>query len=450
MGVVRNAIAGLGFDQDASMVVFPIAPFLVGGDIAPVGAQFERFVEGLTGWQPRSRDTGLRQPPKLRIEANGFEAALDRMNRQFLMNTWGDGLPLNAPSDERVDWILRGTDLARDHELGKVLPRGGIATVETVAVSLAAAGGRPEYLPVLLAAMQAILDPAIEHDKWQATSGSTYPVVIVNGPIAKQIRLNSGFGLLGPDPRHPAGASIGRAIRLLLQNVGGALPGVGTMSMFGGMRYTNAVFAEDEDGLPPGWSTVAEDRFGIARGTNAVTVFVATGASNIVRRGVGKEAPDEEAQQSLWRVASYLRSPSAHYAASWERGTPGGLLMSQTVAKQLDGLGWGKQRIKQFLWEASRIPADEVRATGLHQWIKAAPDAQTIASADLDPWPISRTPEQLILCVAGGHHPTHNFWMQAMTPQVTGGAISLPENWDMLIARGDEELGACEGGVCEI
>ena len=81
-------------------------------------------------------------------------------------------------------------------------------------------------------------------------------MVIVNGPIAAQIRLNAGFGLLGPDPQHPAGASIGRALRLLPQNVGGALPGTGTMAMFGGMRYTNAVFAEDEDGLPAGWEPV--------------------------------------------------------------------------------------------------------------------------------------------------------------------------------------------------
>lgn len=450
MGVVRNALAGLGFDQDASMVVFPIAPFLVGSDISPIRDAFDRFVDGLTGWEPRSSETGLRQPPKLRIEANGFEAALDRMNRQFLMNAWGDGLPLNAPSEERVSWILEGTDLPRDHLLGKVMPRGGIATVETIAISLAAAGGRPEYLPVLIAAMEAILDPAIEHDKWQATSGSTFPVVIVNGPIAQQIRLNSGFGLLGPDPQHPAGASIGRAIRLLLQNVGGALPGVGTMAMFGGMRYTNAVFAEDEDGLPEGWTTVAEDRFGIPRGTNAVTVFVATGASNILRRGVGKEEPHEEAEQSLHRVASYLRSPSAHYTHSWARGTPGGLLMSRTVANQLAGLGWDKARIKKFLWEASRIPASEVRETGLYQWITAAGERETVASADMDPWPITRAEEQLVLGVAGGHHPTHNFWMQAMSPEVTGGEIGLPANWEMLVARGDEELGMCEGGVCAI
>lgn len=447
---MRNAIAGLGFDQDAAMVVFPISNFLVGSDISAVEQAFDKFVDGLTSWEARAKATGLQEPARLNIDANGFEAALDKMNRQFLMNNWGDGLPLNAPSQERVDWILTGTELARDHLLGKVLPRGGITTVETLAISLAMAGGRPEYLPVLTAAMQAILDPALEHDKWQATSAATFPVVIVNGPIAKQIRVNSGFGLLGPDPQHPAGASIGRAIRLLLQNVGGALPGIGTMSMYGGMRTVNCVFAEDEDGLPPGWSTVAEDHLGLARGTNAVTVYVATGGSNIVRRGVGKEAPDEEALQGLRRVAGYLQTPNIHYAHGWAHGTPGALLMSRIVANQIAGLGWSKERIKQFLWDNSQLPSARVEEDGIRQWIEAAPDAETLAAMDRDPWPISRTPEQMILCVAGGHHPTHNFWLQANSRTVTGGAIALPGNWDMLVAQADEDLGMCEGGVCAI
>jgi len=68
----------------------------------------------------------------------------------------------------------------------------------------------------------------------------------------------------------------------------------------------------------------------------------------------------------------------------------------------------------------------------------------------MDPWPITRTPEQIILCVAGGHHPTHNFWMQGCGPSVTGGEIALPANWDALIAEADIELGVCEGGVCAI
>jgi hypothetical protein len=449
VGVVRNALAGLGFDQDASMVIFPIDQFLVGSDITPVREDFNSFVGGLTTWQARTTETGVSRPSKMSIQANGFEAALDKMNQQFLMNTWGDGLPLYAPNAERVDWVLKGTELPRDHIVGKVMPRGGIATAETIAVSLAMAGGRPEYLPVLISAVEAILDPGMEHDKFQATSGSTFPVVIVNGPIAGEVRLNSGFGLLGPDPQRPAGASIGRALRLLLQNVGGALPGVGTMAMFGSMRYTNAVFAEDEEGLPEGWTPVCTDHLGLPRGANAVTVYVSTGASNIMRRGVGKEEPDEEGLQSLHRVARYLRSPSPHYTHGWAHGAPGSLLMSSVVANQLAGLGWTKEKIKRFLWETSRTPNAELRETGMKQWIEAAPDPETVASAEMDSWPITRTPEQIILCVAGGHHPTHNFWMQGNAPKVAGGEIKLPSNWDALISEADEDLGP-RGEVCLI
>ena len=228
VGVTRNAISGLGFDQDASMVVFPIDPFLVDSDLSPIEERFDEFVGGLTAWEPSASETGIRMPPAMELDANDYLSAFDQANRSFITNGWGDGLPLVPPTDERVNWILQGTDRPAGDVVGKIMPRGGIATMETLAVSLAMAGGRPEYLPVLSAAVEAVLDPALDHDKFQATSGSTFPVVIINGPIARDIRLNSGFGLLGPDPQHPAGASIGRALRLLLQNVGGALPGVGT------------------------------------------------------------------------------------------------------------------------------------------------------------------------------------------------------------------------------
>jgi hypothetical protein len=447
--VVRNAVAGLGFDQDASMVVFPIDPFLVGSDLSPIEAAIDKFADGLTGWRAATTETGLREPAKLRIEANGYEAALDKMNRLFLTSTWGDGLPLNAPTDERVGWILQGTDLARDSVIGKVMPRGGIATVETLAVSLAMAGGRPEYLPVLIAATIAFLDPDLEHDKMQATSGSTFPVVIVNGPMAAEIRLNSGFGLLGPDPQHPAGASIGRALRLIQQNVGGALPGVGTMAIFGAMRTTNVVFAEDEAGLPPGWDPVSVDLGAAKRGENAVTLYIATGASNIMRRGVGKETPEDEAEQSLHRVAAYLRSPSGHYVQGHWKGTPGALLMPRVVARQLSELGWTQAKIKTFLWENSRIPHDEVIRTGLWQWIGDAADPNTRASADDDPWAICRDASQIILAVAGGEHPTHNFWMQANSSIVAGAPVELPAGWDALIAAAEEDLGP-SGEMCVI
>ena len=450
VGVTRNAVAGLGFDQDASMVVFPIDLFLVDSDLSPVDKRFDEIIDGLTEWSPAASETGVMVPPAITVEANGFEAAFDQINRSFIANGWGDGLPVVPPTEERVKWILSGTDRPADGLIGKVMPRGGIASVETLAVSLAMAGGRPEYLPVLIAAVEAVLAPELEHDKFQATSGSTFPVVIVNGPIASDIRLNSGFGLLGPDPQHPAGASIGRAMRFLLQNVGGALPGVGTMAIFGAMRFTNLVFAEDEAGLPEGWLPLAVERGFAKPGENAVTVYIATGAANVMRRGVGKEAPYEEAIQGLRRTAHYIRVPNAHYPRSHEAGTPGAVLIPCVVARQLAAHGWtSKAAVREFLWEHSKIPRQEIEEDGMLQWIEQEQDAITLASGQMDPWPICHSPDQFLIAVAGGEHPTHNFWMQAWGPKVAGRRIETPGRWDQLIADAEIELGA-GGEHCEI
>ena len=254
---------------------------------------------------------------------------------------------------------------------------------------------------------------------------------------------------MGPDPQHPAGASIGRALRLLQQNVGGALPGVGTMAIFGGMRYTNAVFAEDEDGIPEGWDSVATRHFGFNRGENVVTVMIATGATNIVRRGVGKETAEDEAEQGLRRVASYLQSANPHYTWGHAEGAPGVLLVPRVVARQMSNLGWDQAKIKQFLWDNSKIPGAEVVESGLKQWIEAAAHPDTVASVNEDPWAICRDPEQLILAVAGGEHPTHNFWMQGASAHIAGRRIETPENWDNLILKADDDLGP-RGEMCLI
>ena len=232
------------------------------------------------------------------------------------------------------------------------------------------AGGRPEYLPVLIAAVEALIDPGMAHQSWQATSSSVYPVVIVNGPVARQIRLNSGFGLLGPDALHPAGGVIGRALRLILQNVGGAVPGVGTMSQFGGMRYTNAVFAEDEEGLPPGWEPLNAEYFGLPRGSNSLALCTVSSATNITRRGTGKETPEEEALGSLYRIAAYMEAPNVNGLKGYEEGAPGILLLSSIAARQLAALGWTKEKIKEFLWENSRIPVSRLRRSGMLYYLE--------------------------------------------------------------------------------
>jgi hypothetical protein len=271
----------------------------------------------------------------LSVAGSSYEEALDKANHLLLTNLWGDGLPLWPATRERVDWILQGSALPRTHVMGKFPPRGGVTTVELCAIALAMAGGRPEYLPVLLAAVDGCLDPANGFDQLQATSGGPFPVVIVNGPIGRQIRLNSGFGLLGPDPQRPAGASIGRALRLLQQNVGGALPGVGTMAIFGAMRYTNAVFAEDEAALPEGWLPHATERHDFAPDSNAISLVFASGATNVRRRGAKKESPEEDVQNGLWRMADFMRAPNLAVLAGYEKGTPGVMMISPVVAKMM-------------------------------------------------------------------------------------------------------------------
>lgn len=443
---MKNAVSGVGLAPDAAMVTFPINLFLPGSDITPVEARKGEFYDGLTRWKSDFAQAGSAK--MLSVEGKSYEEALTRANHLLLTNLWGDGLPLWPATKERVDWILQGSALPRTHVLGKFPPRGGITTIETCAIALAMAGGRPEYLPVLVAAVDACL-ASEGFDQLQATSGGPFPAVIVNGPIAKEIRLNSGFGLLGPDPQRPAGASIGRALRLLQQNVGGALPGVGTMAIFGAMRYTNAVFAEDEEGLPPGWQTHAAQRHGFAPGTNAVSVVFASGVTNVRRRGAKKETPEEDALNGMWRMADFMRAPNLAALAGWEKGTPGIMMLAPIVARRMAELGWTQQSIREFLWENSKIPMAQMRRAGAPAWIEIDANPVTRDSIKLDPWPICMKPDNIVLLVAGGGHPTHSYWLQAHSPTVTGRVIRTPETFERLLADADRDLG-CGDDVCRV
>jgi hypothetical protein len=438
-GVTNNAIAGFGFSPEVAMVIFPVGLFLVGSDLSPIQQSINQFVQGLTRWEPTVKEMKNIDPPAVEIRGKDYEENFGRMNQLFLAKRWGDGLPLLPPTEERVKWIMRGTDLLPDTRIGKILPQGRIATIRTLAIALGMAGGRPEYLPVLIAAVEALLDPGFGHQSWQATSSSVYPAVIVNGPVAKEIRLSSGFGLLGPDALHPAGGLIGRALRLLLQNVGGAVPGVGTMSQFGGMRYTNAVFAEDEEGLPPGWDPLSVEYFGVPRNVNSLALYTVSSATNITRRGTGKEAPEEEALQSLYRIAAYLEAPNVNGLKGYDAGAPGILLLSSIAARQLANLGWTKEDIKEFLWENSTIPFSKLKRTGLLNYIiESGIDPRNMP----EPWPITRRARNLMIVVTGGRHPTQAYWMQgAHGPKTVSAPILLPAAWEELLDQANRDLG---------
>jgi hypothetical protein len=439
--VTTNAVAGLGLAPDAAMVTFPIEMFLPGSDISPVEARRREFYDGLTRWRSAFADDGAGEPPMIAVEGSSVEDALTRANHLMLANRWGDGLPLWPPTRERVDWILGGAASLRRRRLGAFPPRGGVTTVESCAVALAMAGGRPEYLPVLVATVEAFLDPASGSEQLQAASGSAFPVVIVNGPVGEQIRLNAGFGCLGPDPRRPAGASIGRALRLIQQNQGGALPGIGTMANYGGLRYTNVVFAEDEASLPAGFTPHATERHGFARGADSVSLAFANGATNIRRRGAKRETPEEDALQGMHRMADFMRVPNMPGLVGYEHGTPGVLMIPGVVAQTMAGLGWTKASMREFLWEHSRIPAEPLRRAGCPAWIEIDPSKVTRESLALDPWPITASPDNFVIVVAGGGHPTNSYWLQGYSPGVVGRPIERPPAWERLLAEAERDLG---------
>lgn len=437
---MKNAVSAVGLAPDTAMVVFPMDVFLPGADLTPLINRRQEFYDGLTRWTPAPVKAGASR--MVSVEGATYEDALIRANNLFIAKLWGDGLPLWPATKERVDWILRGAAFPRNRVIGKFPPRGNVATVEACAVALAMAGGRPEYLPVLIAAVEAFLDPASKSDQLQATSASPFPVIIVNGPIGKLIRLNSGFGCFGPDPQHPAGASIGRALRLMQQNLGGAVPGIGTMAVWGSMRYTNVVFGEDEEGLPQGWLPHGAERHGFAPGSNSISLVFATGTANIKRRGAGKETEEEDAVQGLYRIAGFMAAPHLHYTSGYENGTPGIVLISRVVAGSLASLGWTKQTIREFLWDHSKIPRKLLRRTGGLAWIEIASSRAARESITLDPWPITAKPDNIGLVVAGGGHPSHALWLQAFNHSVIGRAIEVPEAFDRLLADADRDLAA--------
>lgn len=433
--VVGNAFASKGFGAEASQVLFASNMFLPGSDLSPLAEKFTELMDGLTTWEPETKQTGVRQAEMLRVEGPDESSARRELQNLFSRSLWSDGLPLEPPTVERVDWILTGTDRSRDQVLGRIDPRAGVASVEQLAVSLAMAGGRPEYLPVLIAAVEAMLEPSFGHGRMNTTTCSVAPVVIVSGPIAHDMRLSSGYGALGPNPLRPAGASIGRALRFLLMNVGGAVPGQTTMSIFGGpARYTGLVFAEDESGLPESWESLGEAQ-GFARGANAVTLYAVSSTTNIPG---GETGTDDAALASLNRASGSIGIPNGNY---WdpsynERGAAGILLMARGTARGLETLDWSKAGIQDYLWTTSKVPAD-----------KLGPriDAWWMPSDEIfeDPMPIATSPEGIRLVVAGGDQSGHMMWLQSgcCPEEVVSAPVELPGAWKELLEQAEVELG---------
>jgi hypothetical protein len=174
----------------------------------------------------------------------------------FLAKQWSDGLPVVTPTEERVQRMLTGTHRAPDEIIGAIPPAMGTATVRKVAIHAVMAGCKPEYLPVVLGGITLMLREEFNLNGVQGTMHGVAPLMIVNGPYAEKIGLHGGNGCFGPGFR--ANATVGRAIRLMLLNLGGGIAGIGSATVFSTpLRYT-ACLAENMERSP--WEALAVSR----------------------------------------------------------------------------------------------------------------------------------------------------------------------------------------------
>jgi len=185
----------------------------------------------------------------------------------FFDKPWSDGLPVVPPTGERIERMLTGTSRSPEEPVGEIPPAYEAASVRDVAVHAVMAGCRPEYLPAVLAGAEAMLEEPFNINGIQATMHAVAPLMILNGPYAKEIGLHGGLGCFGPGFR--ANATIGRAIRLILMNLGAGLPGITSMSTFSQpSRYTYCI-RENEEESP--WGPLSES-LGFSPEENVLTL----------------------------------------------------------------------------------------------------------------------------------------------------------------------------------
>ncbi len=289
----------------------------------------------------RFGDTGIRaRTVDLPPGADAVEACFDR--------GWTDGLPVVPPTPERILRMLAGTRRDPREVIGEIPPELAPCTVEKVAINAVMAGCRPEYMPVVLAAIEAALDPGFTLHGVTCSTCFSSPVIIVNGPVAGRIGMNAGVNALGQGNR--ANATIGRAVNLVVRNVGGGRPGEIDRATLGSPGKYTFCFAEDEG--DEGWEPLAVSR-GIAPGRSAVTVFAGDGIQGVTDQ---KARTPRELTLSL---AMGLRAVGHPKLCEW---APAVLVLSPEHHAVYREAGWGRARITDALHDALLLPGNRVAA----------------------------------------------------------------------------------------
>jgi hypothetical protein len=309
--------------------------------------QFERIV--------------LESAPNIVFHGEDLLDAFDAMQSQFVRNGWSDGLPLVPPTQRKVDAMIDASGRDGDAVIGLFAPGFGVGTVRKIAANAVMAGCKPETMPVILAMMDCILEPSIGLRTWAMSTGPQAPVVLVSGPIAEEIGMNSGVCALGPGSVSQVNVSIGRALRLIMMNVGLSYPGISDMDTIGTPMKFSCCVAENEAKTP--WDPWRVQQ-GYSRADSTVTVNVPYGMTEFY----DFKNSDPELLIETWATLT-SHSCGTPAAGAWlikvnaplSEGYPfhgtfsNLLLMAPDHASVFANAGWTPNDIKQAIHRQTKI-----------------------------------------------------------------------------------------------
>jgi hypothetical protein len=303
----------------------------------------------------------------------------EKISQEFYLRHLTDGLPIIPPTPERVSRFLEYSQLAADQVVAILPPRRGKATVEKIAINAVMAGCLPIFMPVVEHAVKALSQ---EEFNLAGVNATTHPVAIatmVNGPVSREVGINSGVGCLGPG--NLVNATIGRAIRLCMLNIAGAVPGVGDHATHGSPAKYSYSFAEAEDKSP--WETLHVER-GFDSEDSTVTVLAVEAAHNVNDH---RSTCAEDLLDTVAHTASTAGCNNSH--------VPGEILvlMSPEHASTLKKDGWDKRDVKDYLHQNMVVPVELGDRGGRKL------DPNWIVGDEVH---ITRSPDDVIMVVAGG------------------------------------------------
>ncbi len=449
MGVPTASIIGSGFLKQAEVILKGIGvPLAIGvypgAPMVDSEAELMRKVEeslapgllkGLTGDAPVDADKGSEPQPGSVV----FSGDYDAVQEYFYKNLWTDGLPVTPPTRERVDAFLAFTERKADEVLRVIPQEGREASILSIAVNGVMAGCRPEYMPVLIAIVDALCDPKYRVEDSGSTPGWE-PVVIVNGPIVKELDFNYGQGVMRVGRQ--ANTSIGRFVRMYLRNICGFRipPGAGDKGSIG--QTFLVAMAEDEDSAAAvGWPTYAEDR-GFKKGENIVTVHSVVAITSPMYSG-GDDAKTHVQQWTDIIGGSFTYWAHTGFKTGlWSPLIIAGPSIAGVIAKE-----WSKDQVRQYMYDHMKVTA--AKATHYAQMTSTPTfNFESLVEQGILPpsYTESKDPQRLVnvlikpemveILVAGdpGRNQSRAYMSNHVQGPPTSRKVVLPGNWSALLA----------------